>query len=281
MKAHYFFLDHPRASNVTMISHLLLKWLAGLALLIAGASPAFGQQSPADANKTDLSQLQDRRDENAKQIDETERNIRSLENAEYWLQLVEDARTTLSRKQKNGTLTDAEKKTLEAKIEDARANAGVQGTLVDVQAQLRQRQTELVDVRKKKDNVDAEINQLINVEGAKQKFKTSMSITFAVLVGVVIVGFFAISFYDAKVRQEIFYGMSGIQFVTLFSLVIAIILFGITGILEGKELAALLGGLSGYILGRGAAASQGAQKETQPNPEEKPVTEVGKGARAA
>jgi hypothetical protein len=32
--------------------------------------------------------------------------------------------------------------------------------------------------------------------------------------------------------------------------VIAIILFGITGILEGKELSALLGGLSGYILGR-------------------------------
>ena len=40
------------------------------------------------------------------------------------------------------------------------------------------------------------------------------------------------------------------QFLTLFSLVIAIILFGITQILEGKELAARLGGLSGYILGR-------------------------------
>lgn len=39
-------------------------------------------------------------------------------------------------------------------------------------------------------------------------------------------------------------GQSGIQFLTLFSLVIAIILFGITGILKGKELAALLGGLS-------------------------------------
>ena len=33
-------------------------------------------------------------------------------------------------------------------------------------------------------------------------------------------------------------------------MVIAIILFGIINILEGKELAALLGGLSGYILGR-------------------------------
>ena len=37
---------------------------------------------------------------------------------------------------------------------------------------------------------------------------------------------------------------------TLFSLVIAIILFGITEILQAKELSALLGGISGYILGR-------------------------------
>jgi hypothetical protein len=45
-------------------------------------------------------------------------------------------------------------------------------------------------------------------------------------------------------------GEFGIQFVTLFSLIIAIILFGVLKILEGRELAALLGGLSGYILGR-------------------------------
>jgi presenilin-like A22 family membrane protease len=51
--------------------------------------------------------------------------------------------------------------------------------------------------------------------------------------------------FDRKTGSQ-----SGIQFLTLFSLVIAIILFGITDILEGKELAALLGGLSGYILGR-------------------------------
>jgi hypothetical protein len=54
----------------------------------------------------------------------------------------------------------------------------------------------------------------------------------------------------------IFSGQAGMQFVTLFSLVIAIILFGITSILEAKELAALLGGLSGYILGRVTAERQ-------------------------
>jgi hypothetical protein len=52
------------------------------------------------------------------------------------------------------------------------------------------------------------------------------------------------------VRLSIFSQQTGIQFITLFSLVIAIILFGILGILEAKELSALLGGISGYILGR-------------------------------
>lgn len=77
-----------------------------------------------------------------------------------------------------------------------------------------------------------------------------MSITFAALIGLVIVGFFLLSSLDETIRQAIFSSETGIQFLTRFSLVIAIILFGITGILQDKELAALLGSLSGYILGR-------------------------------
>jgi hypothetical protein len=79
-----------------------------------------------------------------------------------------------------------------------------------------------------------------------------MSFVFAGLVLIVIFGFFAVAFKDENVRKSIFSSESGIQFITLFSLVIAIILFGIINILEGRELAALLGGLSGYILGRGS-----------------------------
>jgi hypothetical protein len=93
---------------------------------------------------------------------------------------------------------------------------------------------------------------------------------FALLVGLVILCFFYIARIDERVRQAIFSGQAGIQFITLFSLVIAIILFGITGILEGKELAALLGGLSGYILGRVTAERRepteltgGAQQSTR------------------
>jgi len=95
-----------------------------------------------------------------------------------------------------------------------------------------------------------------------QQFKGYMSGAFAALIAIVIGGFFLLASRDEVMRRAIFSGETGIQFLTLFSLVIAIILFGIINILEGKELAALLGGLSGYILGRttqrpGAAPAPG------------------------
>lgn len=84
----------------------------------------------------------------------------------------------------------------------------------------------------------------------EQDFKFWMSVIFAVLIGTVIIGFFWTAITDEKVRRAVFAGQVGLQFIALFSIVIAIILFGITGILEAKELSALLGSLAGYILGR-------------------------------
>jgi hypothetical protein len=68
-------------------------------------------------------------------------------------------------------------------------------------------------------------------------------------------GFYVIAWYKQGVATTIFAGELGMQFITLFLIVIAIILFGIMGTLEGKELSALLGGLSGYILGRAGTKS--------------------------
>ncbi len=95
--------------------------------------------------------------------------------------------------------------------------------------------------------IQGRISQLTSPE---QKFRTETSWVFAGLIGAVIIGFFVLAFRDEIMRRAIFSSETGIQFLTLFSVVIAIILFGIINILEGKELAALLGGLSGYILGR-------------------------------
>ncbi|MGJ8570255.1 MAG: hypothetical protein ACSHXI_06090 [Hoeflea sp.] len=102
------------------------------------------------------------------------------------------------------------------------------------------------------DVIDAEIVSLIDLSDADSQFKITISMTFAFLVLAIIVGFFYIANSSRAIVESIFSNDSGIQFITLFSIVIAVILFGIIGVLEGKELSALLGGLSGYILGRGS-----------------------------
>jgi hypothetical protein len=118
-------------------------------------------------------------------------------------------------------------------------------------------------------DLDDSLNILDDISGSllesyrrSAEYTANSTIVFAVLVGGVILGFFSVAFWSENVRNAIFTGDSGIQFVTMFSLVIAIILFGVLKILEGKELSALLGGLSGYILGRGSLGSTQQPKPT-------------------
>jgi hypothetical protein len=99
-------------------------------------------------------------------------------------------------------------------------------------------------------NVEQKTIELLLPASQKNNFKLWLSAIYAGIVFVVIIGFYGLAYRDRDLRNTIFSPQSGIQFITLFSLVIAIILFGILEILEGKELAALLGGISGYILGR-------------------------------
>lgn len=103
-------------------------------------------------------------------------------------------------------------------------------------------------------SIDDMVNQLFIASDATNSFKLRMSIAFSALVGVVIVGFFSIAWSNEDIKKTIFANEAGIQFITVFSIVIAVILFGIIGVLESKELSALLGGLSGYILGKSRAA---------------------------
>jgi hypothetical protein len=109
---------------------------------------------------------------------------------------------------------------------------------------------ELSSQQKDLTKVEQQIAAALDIEKPKQQFKTELSIAFSILIGFVILGFYAIAANDRKVRATIFSGDAGLQFITLFALVIAIVLFGITDILQARELSALLGGISGYILGR-------------------------------
>lgn len=109
------------------------------------------------------------------------------------------------------------------------------------------------------------VTELNNTKYVSQNFKKQISWSFALLVGIVIIGFFIIAYKDDSIRRTIFSGDVGLQFITIFSIIIAIILFGITEVLGGKEIAALIGGISGYILGRNSMGKTKKNKEAARN----------------
>ena len=92
-------------------------------------------------------------------------------------------------------------------------------------------------------------------------FRGAITFFFAVLIGLMIWRFFTLIGRQpgARVAEQLL-GENGLQFVTIFVLIIAIILFGIMEILQGSELAAILSGISGYILGRGAQMKASADR---------------------
>ena len=83
--------------------------------------------------------------------------------------------------------------------------------------------------------IESSIGSAIDIEKPKQVFKTELSIAFSILVGFVIGGFYWIVAKNPAVGRSIFVGDAGLQFITLFSLVIAIILFGLTEVLQEES----------------------------------------------
>lgn len=98
--------------------------------------------------------------------------------------------------------------------------------------------------------LDSMSGRALEISHAKTSYTYGSTVIFSVLVALIIGGFFLMASRNNTILEQIFTGQSGIQFLTLFSLIIAIILFGILNIIEGRELAILLGGISGFILGK-------------------------------
>lgn len=121
---------------------------------------------------------------------------------------------------------------------------------VKLDERIDQKEQELLDLNRIASMVDSRLASILDVEAYTHKFRTRVSYAFCLLVGAVIIGFFGVVYRKQDMAATFLSGDKGIQFITLFLLVISIALFGFMGVLEGKELSALLGGLSGYILGR-------------------------------
>lgn len=160
---------------------------------------------------------------------------------------LKDMETSINQRKAVTALTEEEAQRLRMDESEYEYRKSRSQDPTKLMAKLEEKRRQLDQKQAYSNQIQAKILKMLSPE---QEFKRTMSITFAALISIVIIGFFIIALRDEKIRQAIFSGETGIQFLTLFSIVIAIILFGITQILEGKELSALLGGLSGYILGR-------------------------------
>ncbi|MDX6499682.1 MAG: hypothetical protein QOG23_2942 [Blastocatellia bacterium] len=205
---------------------------------------------------TDFLALADRRAELMAEAQELRDDIGKLEKQLPEAMTVADLeklKQQLSDLEKNPARTPLQEQTmqnLQTKVKLAKTDKAINDEIAEKKRLLAENKDLLLCVQ-------GTISQL---SSPGQAFKTSMSYVFAAVIFFVIFGFFTLAFRDKRIGLAIFSGEAGLQFLTLFSLVIAIILFGITSILEGKELSALLGGLSGYILGRtGSKAANGSQ----------------------
>lgn len=200
-----------------------------------------------------------------------------LEGASSLRARVEDARSELACAERNFTNCTA------ATYLDFSTNKQVPYSATELKDQLRNLEAELAQ-RSRFDTqlpmaedtlsqleilaieLENKISRALSRDIVQQNFKAEVSLYFTAIVGSMIVLFFMLLFYDPAIRASLFSSPSAIQFVTLFSIVIAVILFGITGILESRELSALLGGLSGYILGRYSNDAPAPQPAPPPAP---------------
>ncbi len=131
-------------------------------------------------------------------------------------------------------------------------------------------------LRASKKNLEDDINRAqLNIDDLYSKlyddgkFKLWITGIFSFIVASLLLTFFVFISRksETNLAKDFLSSGNGLQFITLFSLVIAIILFGVLGILEGRELAAILSGISGYILGKGIQNPRDLNKSNKQNNE--------------
>jgi Na+-transporting methylmalonyl-CoA/oxaloacetate decarboxylase gamma subunit len=131
-------------------------------------------------------------------------------------------------------------------------------------SELQKKKDDAYVLRRRQTQVEQKIAALFDDKRDVSLFRAISTAIMGVLIAIVVGGFYVIAWYKDGIATKIFGGEMGMQFVTLFLIVIAIILFGIMGTLEGRELAALLGGLSGYILGKASFKSDETKNDRAP-----------------
>jgi hypothetical protein len=82
-------------------------------------------------------------------------------------------------------------------------------------------------------------------------FNKLIVVIFAYILAGLLVGFYVLLIWKSHepVAKDFLAG-SGLQFMALFALIICIAMFGVKGIIDGKELATMLSAIAGFILGK-------------------------------
>ena len=166
-------------------------------------------------------------------------------------------KTELEKEQKAATPDQAKLAALQGYIDDTTQKLD---SLKNV-SELQKKKDDAYFLRRRQTQVEQKIAALFDDKRDMSLFRAISTAIMGVLIAIVVGGFYVIAWYKDGIATKIFGGEMGMQFVTLFLIVIAIILFGIMGTLEGRELAALLGGLSGYILGKASFKSDEAKND--------------------
>ncbi len=111
----------------------------------------------------------------------------------------------------------------------------------------------LNNVYKDIENAENYLSDLTSRELTEFSFKKHIMVIVGALIAIILVCFFTGVLYKATdaVKQKLI-GETGLQFITIFVIIIAVILFGVMNILKGSELAAILSAIAGYILGKTA-----------------------------
>jgi hypothetical protein len=232
----------PSKQWVRLVGALVLLFGSWLPIIAASqAEPGGDKQAPK--THTDFQTLSDQRNQLDAELREDQRRVDKLTN-----ELTEIQAANESLAYYKGLHTKAaedEVRQWSQRLSTLRTGEIVGADLGAATKRVAEKQAELA-------SVESQIKSALDIEKPRQEFKKELSIAFSILLGAVIAGFYWIVGRHHSVRSSIFAGDAGLQFITLFALIIAIILFGLTEILQGRELAALLGGISGYILGRSA-----------------------------
>src|ERR1051326_8876862 len=216
--------------NVTGMKYAV--WFFVLVLLFGTQSSSLAQQAETDPCKTvptDFRDMADFKGDVTNEIALLEQSVKELPAKRDQARKVEadlkDTQLKIDNLKKKPTLSPDENKQLES----------AQDLVVSLQANLggnseatyqRELDKKTADLKYKKQQLQCVNKAISEVSSPDQKFRLWISLTFAGLILAVIIGFYYLVNKDEKTRLAIFAGQEGLQFITLFSLVIAIILFG-------------------------------------------------------